>query len=137
MSHRPWNQYQSGQEVSTTRVIRQLGGAALALSLLLSAGCDGMCGNNEVQRVTSPSQEWTAIAFTRDCGATTGNSSQVSIVQRNNTLPNESGNVLILEAPVLLKLSWTPAGDLVVEGSRGVKRFKEETNVSGVRVLYP
>jgi hypothetical protein len=110
---------------------------ALAVSGLLLSGCDGVCGNQEVQRVISPSKEWVAIAFTRDCGATTGSSSQVSLVRNGASLSNEPGNVLVLEASVPLKLSWTPEGQLVVAGSRHVKRFKEENKVAGVSVMFP
>ena len=101
------------------------------------AGCDSLCANKEVQRITSPSGAWTAVAFTRDCGATTGTSSQVSILTSGASLPDEPGNVLVLEASVPIRLSWSASEELVVAGSRHVKRFKEEARVSGVQVVYP
>jgi len=75
----------------------------LAVSLALSVAAvflvhwlflfDG-CGNEEYRRTTSPNQRWDAVAFVRDCGATTGFSTQVSIVESTRQLPNDSGNVL-------------------------------------------
>jgi hypothetical protein len=111
--------------------------ATLFAYIMTIMGCGNMCSNEQVQSVTSPSNQWTAIAFIRDCGATTGKSSQVSIVRRGDVLSNESGNALVLEAPVPISLHWTPSEHLVIQGTRGVKRFKEESVVGGVRILYP
>lgn len=110
---------------------------ALATLVSLFAGCDSLCENQEVQRAASPSSEWVAVSFTRDCGATTGKSSQVSLIAKDAALLSEPGNVLILEAEVPLQISWSPAGELLVHGSRHVKRFKEEAVVSNVKVSYP
>lgn len=109
----------------------------LATAIPLLTGCGDLCGNQESQRIDSPSSKWTAVAFTRDCGATAGFSSQVSLVAKGSELPNESGNVLVLEASVPLTLTWSVSGDLVVHGSGNVKRFKEEGVVSGVKIHYP
>lgn len=108
----------------------------LAIAIPLLTSCGDLCGNQESQRTDSPSNNWTAVAFTRDCGATTGFSSQISLIAKGSALPNESGNVLVLEASVPLHLTWSPSGDLVVHGSGSVKRFKEEGVVSGVKIQY-
>jgi hypothetical protein len=51
-----------------------------------------MCGNEIVQNIPSPNGEKVAYIFTRDCGATTGLSPQLSILNRADNLPNKSGN---------------------------------------------
>ena len=54
------------------------------------------CGNRSVDETVSPSGEWSAVLFVRDCGATTGLSLQMSVIREGDDLPNESGNLLVL-----------------------------------------
>lgn len=68
----------------------------LGLTAVLSSGC-GLCANDEVVRVPSPDAKFEAVVFQRDCGATTGFSTQVSVVTKGGSLPNEAGNVLIAD----------------------------------------
>ena len=67
-----------------------------ALWLLGTTSCVNPCGNEVVETVPSPTQKWSAVVFVRDCGATTGFSTQLSILRARENLPNESGNVLVL-----------------------------------------
>ena len=110
--------------------------AGYALCFLLIAGCDGPCGNQEVQRMASPTGEWTAISFNRDCGATTKATTQVSILRRTASLPNEPGNVLVLEGQSAVKLSLSSADELLIELPPGAKWLKQEAVVNGIRVRY-
>jgi hypothetical protein len=72
-----------------------------ALILLLGGGfywlalsaMDGLCGNSIVATELSPDRAMKAVLFERDCGATTGFSSQVSVLRADDELPNEGGNV--------------------------------------------
>ena len=68
----------------------------LGLTVVLSSGC-GLCANDEVVRIPSPDTKFEAVVFQRDCGATTGFSTQVSVVTRGASLPNEAGNVFIAD----------------------------------------
>ena len=63
---------------------------------LFANGCDDPCGNRWVDAMVSPSGEWSAVLFVRDCGATTGFSLQMSLIREGDGLPNRSGNVLVL-----------------------------------------
>ena len=69
---------------------------SLGLTVVLSSSC-GRCGNDEVVRVPSPDAKFEAVVFQRDCGATTGFSTQVSVVTKGASLPNEAGNVFIAD----------------------------------------
>lgn len=56
----------------------------------------GMCGNCVSQQFLSPNKTLKAVVFVRDCGATTGFSTQVSILNSIGTsLPNEAGNAFV------------------------------------------
>lgn len=55
-----------------------------------------MCGNKIIAEHLSPDKMHKLIVFVRDCGATTGFSTQVSILRKGETLKdNDSGNILI------------------------------------------
>ncbi|MDP5205496.1 hypothetical protein ORI99_00335 [Alishewanella sp. SMS9] len=52
-----------------------------------------MCGNYFHSERFSPNGEFKAVTFQRDCGATTGFSTQISILDADDKLENEMGNV--------------------------------------------
>jgi hypothetical protein len=49
--------------------------------LLLNFIFSGACGNQLYQEVLSPDNKYKAVVFQRDCGATTGFSTRVSILR--------------------------------------------------------
>src|SRR5690242_16830620 len=62
----------------------------VGMSVLLGA-CSDPCANTVVSKVDSPDGAHSAVLFQRDCGATTGLSTQISIVDNGET-PSGSGN---------------------------------------------
>ena len=56
-----------------------------------------MCGNEILSITDLIDHEARAIVFQRDCGATTGFSTQVSILRLGEELPNEVGNTFIAD----------------------------------------
>lgn len=72
------------------------------LCLLLANACqlffeDTMCNNYLVAETASPNKDkkQKAILFTRDCGATTSFSTQISLLEDGEPLANEEGNIFI------------------------------------------
>jgi hypothetical protein len=59
----------------------------------LMSSFDDLCGNTIVSTEFSPDHRLKAVLFERNCGATTGFSSQVSVLPADRDLPNEGGNV--------------------------------------------
>ena len=102
---------------------------------MLVACFPGMCGNQVQRSVASPSGKMTAVAFFRDCGATTGFSTQVSLLPNGRALPNEPGNTYVVNGKVELALEWIGDSTLRIHGA-GVRTFKQETLVSGIAVTY-
>src|SRR5262249_9999867 len=73
-----------------------LGGSLPLLGLLL-AGCRGdVCGNEVVSEVSAPGGAARAVLFQRDCGATTGSSTQISVVRRGAGLSG-AGNAFVAD----------------------------------------
>ncbi|HEY0281498.1 MAG TPA: hypothetical protein VGC27_02615 [Rhizomicrobium sp.] len=57
------------------------------------------CENTVVKSVVSPDGRHKAVLFQRNCGATTGFSSQVSIIPASLWLPDHSGNAFVADLP--------------------------------------
>jgi hypothetical protein len=106
----------------------------LTVSIGLS-GCDP-CGNEISQTVTSPSGKLKAIVFNRNCGATTGFNTQVSIIPSSETLSGDGGNTLILDGTVPLKVEWRSDSALHLSGLGVAKIFRQSHSAAGVTVSY-
>lgn len=66
----------------------------------------GMCGNKITNELISPNGDLKAITFTRDCGATTDYSTQVSIIGARDELPNDAGNVFVASDQIATRIKW-------------------------------
>jgi len=106
----------------------------LSLSIVLSA-CDP-CGNEVSQTVISPSGKLKAVAFNRNCGATTGFNTQVSIIPASESLPGERGNTLILDGSVPLKIEWRNDSKLHLSGFGAARVFLQARSAASVSVSY-
>ena len=116
------------------KLILQL--AAISLSFAALTGCGATCGNEVSQAISSPSGHARAVVFNRDCGATTGFNTQVSIVSGVNVLSNDEGNALILAGTIPLQIQWESDSVLRLDGLGSAKVFKQETLVAGVAINY-
>ncbi len=125
----------------------------LAVLLVISlGGCfdplSGTCGNNIVEEVKSPNGQFKAVIFERNCGATTGFSTQVSILSAQTSLSNESGNVFVADdgdrKTVLagrgngpsVWAKWLGPNKLKIVYDRGARTFSMEKQYQGVSISY-
>ncbi|MCV2356926.1 hypothetical protein LNV09_22520 [Paucibacter sp. B2R-40] len=106
------------------------------ISFTVFAGCSDLCGNDSSSSIVSPSGKLKVVVFSRDCGATTGFNTQLSIVQANAELPNEGGNTFIANGTVPLRIQWQSDSRLSISGVQGQKVLKQEALVGGVAVTY-
>lgn len=77
----------------------------------------------------------TAFVFNRGCGATVGFNTQLSVAP-GDSLPNDGGNVLIIDETVPLAVSWLSETSLQVAGSLRARVIKKEGSVEGIRITY-
>lgn len=115
------------------RVAARLVTAAICTTL---TACGATCGNEAITEVKSPGGSLRAVAFSRNCGATTGFNTQISIIRTGEPAPDGAGNVFIVEGAVPLKMRWHSDTELVISGTLGSKAFRQETLVSGVVIHY-
>ena len=120
------------------------------LRLLLSdvvlalAGCSDLCANRVVRSVISPDGRHAAVLFERNCGATTGFSTQLSIL-RPGEAPTDGGNVFIATAGTSrpaawggpeVEVRWLGPDRLEVGYPGGAEIFKRAAERDGVRLVY-
>ena len=77
--------------------------------ILFSSLFNGMCGNEIFQEVYSPDNKYKAVVFQRDCGATTGFSTHISILRASAKLTDEAGNIFIMDGHpgwANIKINW-------------------------------
>jgi hypothetical protein len=93
------------------------------------------CENEVLNVARSPDGRHSAFVYRRDCGATTGFSTQVSLEAGVGPLPAEPGNVLVLgDEPVSVR--WLGAGRLLIAYPRGARAAFQERERDGVRIEY-
>ena len=64
------------------------------IACLVSTGC---CANEFASEHLSPDGKWKFVTFDRNCGATTGNNMQVSLLPAQTRLSNDAGNAFIAD----------------------------------------
>jgi hypothetical protein len=105
------------------------------------------CGNDVLAEMPSPDKRYRVVVFQRDCGATTGFSTQLSLLRSQQPLGNEGGNVFAADtnhgaAPSGpgggpdVSVRWVNSGELVVVHHPKARVFLAEPKVSGVRITY-
>jgi hypothetical protein len=92
------------------------------------------CENEVVERVPSPDGSREVVVFTRNCGATTDFSTQISILPAGGVLPSRSGNTYIASHQTRVEVTWE--GSRVAAIRRAAAGLTEEPEVAGVRVRF-
>ena len=92
--------------------------------------------------VRSPDSRKRAVVFERDCGATTDFSTQVSILNGNELLSREAGNIFIADSnhgtvqKMLVTVRWDSTSRLVVSYPTRARVFLQRDRGGDVAVSY-
>jgi hypothetical protein len=99
------------------------------------------CANTVISRVASPNGERSLLVFVRGCGATTSASTQVSLLDEDDELPNAPGNLLIIETlggpyrkPV--RVEWNGDSAAKITDPSKSEIFKQVAELDGVSLTY-
>jgi len=108
---------------------------ALVFTVLMTGCVPGLCANTITQRASSPGGSYDAVVFTRDCGATTDYSTQVSLIRRGDHLRDQGGNVFISPHATGAQVEWVSPDTLLVHyGS--TNPVLKVPHVAGIRIVY-
>ncbi|WP_342504999.1 DUF5412 family protein [Sporosarcina sp. FSL K6-2383] len=94
----------------------------------------GACANEVLSANDSPNGTYTAYVFTRDCGATTSVSYQLSILKKDQILKNKNGNTFVSEKE--FDVEWTDDRQLTVYPT-SAKTIKMKNKRGKVSIVYP
>ena len=133
-------------EGSTVVLSRMRNLASLASAIVLAGGCSDACSNTIVARSDAPDGRHRAVMFQRDCGATTGFSTQVSILDAGDNLSG-SGNAFRADddhgsaaaadwGGPWAEMRWLSPDHLLVRYAARSRLFERGDQVSGVRISY-
>lgn len=120
--------------------------AALFLLACLTSGCSDGCENSTISKVGAPTGDLEAVLFQRDCGATTGFSSQVSVADVGKAASGV-GNVFVADTDhgaasaaswggPWVELRWLSPQNLLIRYDAKARVFTQNKSVSGVTVSY-
>lgn len=110
------------------------------------AGCSDGCNDKSVTELKSPDSTYVATLFQRDCGATTGFSTQISILKAEESLSG-GGNTFVADdnhgaaadgrwGGPLATMRWTGTRKLAIHYAAGSRLFLRRAEVSGVAISY-
>lgn len=118
----------------------------LCLCSAALSGCSDACQNTVVNRATAPDGQHTVVMFQRDCGATTGFSTQVSVVG-DSEQADDSGNAFRADdnhgaATVgewggpWAEARWIAADHLLIRYAPKSRIFHQAGQIGGVKITY-
>ena len=106
----------------------------LCLSISLSA-CSPGCENEQIQSHSSPGGTRKAVVFQRNCGATTGFNTQISVISTGANLPEEA-SVLVVNGKAPIKVQWKSETSLSISELPSKEIIRQEREAEGVRITY-
>jgi hypothetical protein len=120
--------------------------ASLLAALMICSGCSDACQNTVASRSLSPDGKHVAVLFQRDCGATTGFSTQISVLDDSGN-PSGFGNTFIADddhgaAHVgswdgpWAETRWLSADRLLIRYAAKSRLFKQSERASDVSIIY-
>lgn len=123
--------------------------AGLLLNFLLAYIGSYLCKNDVIETKNSPDGTKKAVAFTRDCGATTDWSTQASVININDTITDRDvGNVIRIDSdhgkawpialggwPIIIT-KWEISNILNIYYSKGVSILLQNKEIDGVQIEY-
>ena len=108
----------------------------VALALTLYCALPDLCENEQLSASTSPNEEYEAVTFRRNCGATTSYSVQVSVIPSGGELPNESGNVVVFREYLVPGIRWSTPRELEVSYPSHADAGRVDKMTNDVSVVY-
>jgi len=114
---------------------------------LLTRGLSDLCGNSELSTTQIPGTEYKVVVFQRDCGATTGFSTQASILKTSEKLKNDGGNIFSADdnhgvapagpsgGPEVMVKVLSPH-TIELSHHPNARIFRAETSYRGINISY-
>lgn len=107
------------------------------ISTLTGCALIPLCSNKVLREIISPDRTRKVVVFERDCGATDGGSTQVSVLDADEKLLDDSkGNAFIIKYYPNVNVSWQSDLHLVIQHPKSDRVFARKTTVKDVSIRY-
>ena len=107
----------------------------LIFLLALLTGCDDMCGSELLKTELSPNKNFKAVSYLYDCGATSGFSTQVSVLKANEKI-SSPGNIFTTEGKNNLELKWLSNESLEISNTKNIDSYKQKRKFKEITIFY-
>ncbi|NRA85582.1 MAG: hypothetical protein HRU22_17935 [Gammaproteobacteria bacterium] len=90
-----------------------------------------MCGNYLHSTLDSPERDKKVVIYQRDCGATTGFTTQISLLRAGEKLENDSGNIFIISGhpdEVAPQVKWINSSSLRISRKLNGREYLAKTS---------
>ena len=116
---------------------------APGIAVLLAGGCNDACRNDIVSIAPAPDGKHQVAMFSRDCGATTGRSTQVSVLRAGDA-PTAAGNAFVADGGTVstawggpwAEVVWLTADQLLIRYDSRARIFEKAARINGVVITY-
>lgn len=111
---------------------------ALAFLVPLLSGCVSFdpCENVILQTIVSPDGARKVVVFSRGCGATTSESTQIALLPPSSNLGLQTGNVLVFRQVEAVTVRWKDARTVEISYPKSAGQPWKASLVDGVRFQY-
>jgi hypothetical protein len=105
------------------------------------------CANAVAEEVFSPDKKYKIVVFERNCGATNDFSTQISILDSDEDLGNENGNLFVGDSDhgrailsdknvIHTNINWQNNKTILIEVDSSARIFVNKTYYRGFKILY-
>ncbi|HEO99589.1 MAG TPA: hypothetical protein ENO02_09860 [Epsilonproteobacteria bacterium] len=104
--------------------------AALVFYYFADGLAEGLCSNKIYREYPSPDRSLKAVVFQRECGPSSGATTQISVIDAAKTLENRAGNILVLKGEpenVAPAVEWKSKQEMIIYHAIDGNEFKAET----------
>lgn len=124
-------------------IIKTLIAFTILTSIMNSCNLAGTCGNDLIKEVSN--NNYKVFIFFRDCGATTANSVQVSILNSNKKFDDDiMGNVFTVDDintksyldSSSIDVKWLSKDSLEIIFDKKLNTYNKEVKVSDISIVY-
>lgn len=133
--------------MKATKIILRILGGILLIAVLTIGGCglvfwsasNSLCGSEIFQEVYSPNGKNKVVVFQRDCGATTGFRTHISVLRSDTILKNQTGNVFQADGYpdwFSIKVTWKDDQHIVIEHNGKPIPDVAKSKVGNIEVQY-
>jgi hypothetical protein len=94
------------------------------------------CANKVHAKEVSPDGSMEAVVFYRDCPDQGTQSTQVSILHRNQTLPDTNGNIFAIDSVIPIRVAWLTSKQLAIYSFNDLSKASKKEKLGSIAIEF-